>query len=493
MILFILLGFGMSDRKKKVFSGFIWRLAERFGAQGVSLVVSIILARLIDPEYHGNVAIVLIVTTIMDVFVDGGLAQALIQKKNTDELDYSSVFFFNFYLSLIIYLLTWFLTPVLAAFFNSSELTPLIRVLGLSIILNGLKNVQIAYVSKKLQYRLFFFSTLGGTLISAVVGLWMAYNGYGVWSLVAQLLTNNAIDTLILWITVEWKPRWMFSGSRLKGLFSFGWKIFFSNLFGAVCENLNQLVVGKAYSTTDLAYYNKGAHFPEITISNILPAIDGVLFPTLSEEQASIENIKSITKRGLRISNYVVFPIMAGMAVCANALIGFLLTDKWIFSVIFLQIFCLRSLVRPFVNVNFDAINAIGRSDATLKLEIVKRVLGILLLLIAIPFGVEAMAWSAFLSMLISFIVTAVTSGRIIKYGLFEQLKDNLPNIILTATMALIVWCIGLINLDPGVILLLQVISGVVVYVGLSAIFRMSDFHYILDTVKDFLAKRKTK
>ena len=218
-----------------------------------------------------------------------------------------------------------------------------------------------------------------------------------------------------------------------------------------------------------------------------------MLFPTLSEEQASIENIKSITKRGLRISNYVVFPIMAGMAVCANALIGFLLTDKWIFSVIFLQIFCLRSLVRPFVNVNFDAINAIGRSDATLKLEIVKRVLGILLLLIAIPFGVEAMAWSAFLSMLISFIVTAVTSGRIIKYGLFEQLKDNLPNIILTATMALIVWCIGLINLDPGVILLLQVISGVVVYVGLSAIFRMSDFHYILDTVKDFLAKRKTK
>jgi O-antigen/teichoic acid export membrane protein len=362
-------------------------------------------------------------------------------------------------------------------------------VLGIGIILNGLKNVKIAYVSKKMQYKMFFFSSLGGTLVSAVVGLWMAFRGFGVWALVAQLLTNNAIDTLILWITVEWRPRRVFSASRLKGLFSFGWKIFFSNLFGSVCENLNQLIVGKVYSTTDLAYYNKGAHFPEITISNLLPAIDGVLFPTLSEEQTNLDTVRTITKKGLRISNYVVFPVMVGLAVCADSLIGFLLTEKWLLCVPFLQIFCFRSVIRPFINVNVDAINAIGRSDVTLKLEMLKRILGIVLLVVSIPYGVKALAWSTFISLLVSYLVTAVVSGRIIHYGLFEQLKDNLPNILLTSVMGVSVWGISMIDLGYGLTLLLQVVSGIAVYWFLSAAFRMREYNYILGSIKEFFKK----
>ncbi len=480
----------MGGRKERVVSGFIWRLAERFGAQAVSLVVSIFLARLVDVQYHGTISLVIMVITIVDVFVDGGLGQSLIQKTESDDLDFSSVFYFNCILCSVLYAIIWFGAPLFAAFFNDASLVSVLRVLGTCVIFNGVKNIQVAYVSKKMEFRKFFFSTLVGTVGSAVVGIAMAYKGFGIWALVAQFLFNTAVDTIILWITVEWKPKLMFSWKRLKGLLSFGWKIFASDLFSLVCEQMNQLAVGKHYSSSDLAYYNKGSHFPEITIANIIPAIDGVLFPTLSEEQHNFENRKRIMRRGVSLSTYIAAPIMIGMAACAKSLIVVLLTDKWLLAVPFLQIFCLRSIIRPLLSININSIKAIGDSGTTLILEIIRGSLGILLLVITIQIGAIAMAWGVLISTALSYLVIAVMNGRKNGYGLVAQIVDIIPELLVAAAMGAIVYLIGLMDLKPILLLALQVVSGVLSYILLSMIFHLENFYYVLDTAKGFLQKR---
>ncbi|MBQ0071862.1 MAG: lipopolysaccharide biosynthesis protein [Spirochaetales bacterium] len=482
----------MSNRRKKVFSGFIWRLAERFGAQGVSFVVSIILARLVEPKAHGTIAIALVLTTIMTVIVDSGLGTSLIQKVDADDLDFSSVFFFNSGLCLILYLLTFFvLSPALAAFYHNPQLIPLTRVLGISIVFNGVKNVQFAYVSKHMQFKRFFFSTLLGTVFAAILGVWMAYHGYGVWALVLQQLLNTVVDTVVLWITVEWKPKLQFSWRRIKRLFRFGGKIFVANIFGIICENMNQLVVGKFYSETELAYYNKGAHYPEITVCNIIPAIDGVIFPTMAEEQNNNENLKTIARRGISLGAYIVSPIMLGLASCADSFVRVVLTDVWVFSIPILQIFCLNSIIRPLVCINVDIFNALGKGEVTLKMEIAKRLVGLALLFASIPFGVKAMALSVLISTCVAYILNAFVSSRLIGYRVREQFRDILPSFLVTGAMGAIVLLVGRLNINLKALLLLQVAVGVVVYILLSFVFHLDSFHYVASAVLGMLSRKK--
>ena len=271
--------------KGKVISNFIWRFAERCGAQLVSFVVSIVLARLLEPSVYGTVALVTVFTTILQVFIDSGLGTALIQKKNADDLDYSSVFYFNFVVCIILYLGMFIAAPYIAKFYGNISLIPVIRVISLTLIISGVKNIQQAYVSSNMLFKRFFFSTIGGTIVSAFIGIFMAYIGMGVWALVAQQLSNAMIDTMILWITVKWRPKAVFSWERLKSLLAYGWKLLVAVLLDTVYNNLRNLVIGKMYSSADLAFYNQGDKFPKIIVTNINTSIDSVLLPTLSSEQ----------------------------------------------------------------------------------------------------------------------------------------------------------------------------------------------------------------
>ena len=266
----------MAERQNVV-SNLIWRFMERCGSQLVSLVVQIVLARLLAPELFGVVAKVTIVTTILLVFVDSGMANSLIQKKDPDDLDFSSVFFFNLVFCLVLYVLLFFASPWLAVFYKDESLTAIFRVLGLSIIVAGVKNVQQAYVSKTLQFKRFFFATLGGTLFSAVLGITMAYMGYGVWALVAQQLANVTVNTAILWLTVGWRPKLMFSFKRLGGLLSYGWKLLASGLLDTVYNKLREILIAVFYTDADLAYYNRGNSLPFLLVENINSSIDSVL------------------------------------------------------------------------------------------------------------------------------------------------------------------------------------------------------------------------
>lgn len=474
---------------KNVFSGFLWRFAERCGAQGVGFIVSICLARLLEPSDYGLIATVSVFTTILNVFVDSGMASALVQKKNAGDLEFSSVFYFNIVFCLILYLGLFFSAPFIAELYKTSELVAIIRVMGLTLIISGVKNVQQAYVSKTMQFKRFFFATLGGTLFAAVLGISLAYKGYGVWALVVQSLANSTIDTLVLWFTVKWKPKKMFSITMLKDLLSFGWKMLASSLLDTVYNNIRQLIIGVVYSSQDLAFYNKGKQFPTLVINNINTSIDSVLLPAMSSEQDDEKRVKSMVRRSIKTSTYILAPMMMGMAFCSNTLIRLVLTEKWLPCTPYMIIFCITMMFYPIHTANLNAIKAMGRSDLFLKLEIAKKVVGIIALVVSTPIGVMAMAYSLLGTSVASQIINSWPNKKLLDYGYLEQLRDILPSIVLAVAMGIIVYPIAFLDLPDMVILILQGSFGVVIYLLGSIVFKFEMFAYICKLLKQSTSK----
>ncbi len=480
------------ETSNKVFSNIIWRFAERCGAQIVQFIVQIVLARILAPEAYGTVALITVFTTIFQVFVDSGLGNALIQKKDADDLDFSTVFYTNIVFCVILYIIIFLISPVIANFYNDTSLTILIRVLSITILISGIKNVQQAYVSKKLMFKKFFWATIGGTIVAAIVGIAMALNGFGVWALIAQQLTNLTIDTIILWITVRWRPKLQFSFQRLKGLFSYGWKLLVSAIIDTVYNNIRSLIIGKKYSSSDLAYYNKGKQFPNLIIQNVNTAIDSVLLPTMSNVQDNKEKVKAMTRKSIKTSVFIMAPLMMGLAFCANNVIELLLTEKWLPAVPYLCIFCITYMFYPIHTANLNAIKAMGRSDLFLKLEILKKVVGIILLLATMNISVMAMAYSLIISSFLSQIINSWPNKKLLNYSYVEQLKDILPSILLAVGMGCIVSVFNLLNIHIILKLILQVMTGGIIYIVGAKLLNLESFNYLFDIVKGML-KNKCK
>lgn len=471
-------------KNKSVLTNLIWRFAERCGAQGVSFVVSIVLARLLAPELYGTISLVTVFTTIMQVFVDSGMGNALIQKKDADDLDFSSVFYFNVVVCAVLYLVMFCAAPVIARFYEDMSLVPIIRVLSLTLVISGVKNVQQAYVSRTMQFKRFFFATLGGTVGAAVIGIGMAYAGYGVWALVAQQLFNAAMDTVVLWVTVKWRPKRMFSWKRLKSLLSFGSKLLASSLLDTVYNNLRQLIIGKVYSTEDLAYYNKGQQFPNIVITNINSSIDSVLLPVMSAEQDDIPRVKQMTRKAIRTSSFVIWPMVIGMAACAEPLIEVLLTEKWLPCVPFLRVFCITYGFWPIHTANLNAIKAVGRSDIFLKLEIVKKAVGLLSIVVSVSLGVHAIAIAMLITAPISAMINAFPNRKLLGYRYREQLKDILPSLLLSLVMGAVVYAMSWLPWSRLMVLAAQVLTGVLIYVVGARALKLEQLQLILGILK---------
>ena len=465
--------------QKSVFYNLFWRFAERCGAQAVSLVVSIILARLLAPEAYGTIALAMVFINILQVFVDSGMGTALIQKKDADDLDFSSVFYFNIAACLVLYAGLFLAAPSIAQFYGDPALTALVRALSLTVVVSGVRNIQQSYVSRHLLFKRFFFSTIGSTLASAVVGIAMAYAGFGVWALVGQSLSNVVTGTIILWATVPWRPRRMFSWQRLKGLLSFGWKLLVSSLLDTGYNNLRSLIIGKLYSSADLAYYNQGDKLPNLVITNINASIDSVLLPTMANEQDDPARVRSMTRRAIKTSTYVMAPLMMGLAACAEPLIRLILTEKWLPCVPFLRIFCITYMFWPIHTANLNAIKALGRSDLFLKLEIVKKIVGLTILLCTMRHGVMAMAYSLLLSSVLSQIINTWPNRKLLRYHYLNQLADILPALLLACAMGLAVYCIQFLGWGDLSTLCVQVPVGAVIYVLLSVAFRLEEWNYL--------------
>lgn len=481
----------MDDRelRKKTIGGLAWKFAERFAAQGISFIVSLVLARILMPEEYGIVALVTVIISLCDVFVNSGLGTALIQKKDADELDYSTVFFFSFAMALVLYLVLFLMSPFIANYYQKESLICILRVMGLRMIIASLNTVQHAYVSSTMQFKKFFFSTLVGTIGSAVVGIALAVSGMGVWALIGQYMFNSVIDTIVLFFTIQWKPKLMYSWERWKQLFAYGWKLLVSSFIDTLYNNLRSLIIGKKYSSEDLAYYNKGKQFPELINSNILSSIENVLFPAIALKQDNKETVKSMVRRFIKTSSFILGPLMIGMAAVAEPMVKLLLTDKWIFCVPYIQIYCFVGFLQPIQTANQQAIKALGRSDITLKLEIVKKVFGVVLLISVMQFGVFAIAASNMVYSVIVLIINSYPNRKLLNYSIFEQLKDFAPNFMTALVMGIVVYAMTYLSLPTIVVLALQVIVGVLLYLVISKVTKNESLEYLMTIGLDCFRK----
>ena len=481
----------MGDTGRRISSNFFWRFLERFGAQGVSFVVSIVLARHLGPEVYGLVAIVTVFTTIVSVFVTCGLNDALVQKKDADDLDFSTVFYFNIFMCLTLYAALFAAAPLIAHLYNKPELLWPIRGLGLVLIFGGVKNIQTAYVARNLIFKRFFFATLGGTIAAAAVGIWMARHGYGVWALIVQNLVNISIDTVILWITVKWRPKRMFSFERLKSLFSYAWKLMASTLVDTVYSKLYQMVIGLKYSEADLAFYNKGDTFPSLLVTNINEATNSVLLPVMAADQDDRLKVKETTRKAIQVSSFVIMPMMAGLAACAAPLIRLLLKERWMPCVPFLQIFCFVYAFYCVHTANLNAIKALGRSDLFLKLEILKKIVGITTLLITVNISVLAMAFGSIFNSVLSQLINSWPNRKLLKYSYGEQLRDMAPHILLSLGMAAVVFAVQFLGLPDLITVLIQIPLGIALYFGGARLLRVRTLDMMKNVLMGYLRKNK--
>ena len=474
----------MNKQKNNIVSNLFWKFGERILAQGISFLVSLVLARLLLPSEYGTVALVLVFINLANVFVSNGLGEALIQKKNANDADFSTMFFCSLGLSIVLYVIMFFAAPLIANYYQDVTLVSVLRVLALRLPLAAINTIQHAYVAKHMQFKKFFFSTLGGTLASAIVGISMAYHGFGIWALVGQYLSNCFIDTVVLFFTVDWRPRLMFSLLSVKQLLPFGWKLMAAGFISSLYGELRNLVIGKVYSTEDLAFYNKGNHFPSLTVTNVDTSISSVLFPAMSSINNDPNHLRALTRKSMRMSSYVVFPMMMGMCAVGETMIRFLLTDKWIGCVPFLRLSCIYWMIQPLQTANAQAIKACGRSDIYLKLETAKKIIGVSLIFVTMRMGVMAVVFSNLLVAAISIIMNIYPNKKLIGYGYTDQFKDVFPALFLSSVMGAAVWGIYLLLGNSVYVLILQLISGAAIYVGLSLLTHNDSFGELLKIVK---------
>ena len=470
--------------KTKVFANLFWKFAERITAQIVTLVVSIVLARLLMPEDYGAVALIMVFITIANVFVSNGLGNALIQKIDADKVDFSSVFIVNLLISFLIYGILFFTAPYIARFYGMEILCPALRVLAIRIPVAAVNSVQHAYVSREMLFRRFFWSTLFGTVVSGVAGVILAYHGFGIWALVAQYLINTCVDTVVLFFTVDWRPQLLFSWSKTKKLIYYGWKLLASALLDTGYAQLRNLLIGKLYSSSDLAYYNQGDKYPALIVNNINASISSVLFPALSQYQNDKEKVKMMTRRAIQVSSYIMWPLMVGLGVIAEPLVSLILTDKWLPCVPYLRIFCFTYGLWPVHTANIQAINALGRSDLFLRIEVIKKCIGMIALLVSLPFGPIAVAASLIVTGITSTFINSAPNRKLLKYGFREQFEDMLPPLILSAVMGAIVYPIGLLHMSEMIALAIQIIAGIIVYALGSILTKQKGYLFCVDVIK---------
>lgn len=471
--------------KSKTLSSLIWKFAERSGAQIIQFIVSVILARLLTPSDYGLIGLITVFISIALVFAQSGLGQALVQRKNIDNVEFSTVFYFSMAFSILLYTILFLCAPLIAEFYKSYKLINVIRVLGITVIIGAINSVQQAYIQKTMQFKRFFYSTLSGTLVSAIIGIAMAYSGYGIWSLVLQQVTNQFVNTVVLWFTVKWRPIFTFSIKKAKRLFTYGWKLLCSSLLDTIYNNIYSLIIGKFYTSSDLGYYNRGKQFPMLVIQNVNSAIDSVLFPVLSGAQDDKNRLKAMVRRSIVTSTFIIFPCMAGLAAIAKPLTILLLTEKWLPAVPFIQFCCFTYAFWPIHTANLQAIKAVGRSDIFLKLEIIKKIVGITGLCISLPFGLYAMMWMRCLTTIISSFINAFPNKKLLGYSYLEQVKDMLPSFINSIAMCIIIICANLLNLNSILTMIIQIILGVGIYIGFSKMLKIECLEYILSMVKN--------
>ncbi len=471
--------------KKKVLSGLFWKVMENGGTQGIQFLVSVILARLLTPAESGEVMLIMIFIAIGNVFVQSGFNTSLIQKKTVDEADYSSAFYITLGIAAILYLILYVTAPLIAGFYEQPVFQPVLRVLAVTLFFGAVTSVQTAVVARNMKFKQLCLASLAAACGSGVIGVAMALAGKGLWALVMQQFFNSFFLMIVLWILVKWRPKLLFSFKKAGELFSYGWKILCSGLIDTIFTNVYGPVIGKIYNSHMMGQYFRANQFPSLIANNLGAAIQSVMLPAFSVHQDNREQVKSMVRRSIVTSSFLVFPMMAGMIAVAEPMVRLLLTDQYLPAIPMLRLLCIAYATWPLHVANLQAINALGRSEIFLKLEIIKKIVNVIALIISIPHGIYVMVAMRAVTDFVCTFINAYPNKKLLNYSFFEQWKDVFPSLLLSAVMCAIVYSVQFFVSGLLLTLVVQIIVGVVVYAGLAWLFKLESFYYLLGMMKN--------
>lgn len=471
---------------KKVFSGIGWSFAERISAQLVSLIVSIILARILAPEDYGILAIVNVFVAIGDALVAGGFGIALVQKKNSDDTDFNSICWVSVFVSVLLYAVLFICAPLISDFYVNNDLTLIARVLGIRLVFSAVNSIQQAYIQKKLLFMKSCIIGTFGAIVSGIIGIVLALTGAGVWALIAQNMMSVIISTAMLYFFIEWKPRLQCSMSSIKEMWGYGSRVFLATTVDTLKDNIRTLVVGKVFSSADLAYYNQGKRFPQLLVNDIVNSVGKVLLPVFSEQQDDLNKNTDFMRLSIRVSSFILLPLIFGMVGIADNFILLFLTEKWMPCVPYLRILSLVYVTRSVNTILKNALLAIGKSEVNLFHEVVTSVLTVALIILAAFYfrSIPLIAWSYVLISLLGTCIFSYFTVKNFPYKVSEILRDYLPSLTLSGIMCAVVFFVGKIPLATIFVLLLQIIVGIVIYIVGAWLFRMDELVYILQYMK---------
>lgn len=483
------------QKKNSTLTGLFWKFFERIGVAGVQFILQIILARLLTPEHYGALSIMIIFTALANVFVQQGFNTALIQNKDVQEEDYSSVLWVSLGIATVLYAVIYATSPMIARFYSMDEIVVPLRVLALMLFPGALNSIQIAKVSREMDFRKVFYGNIVGIVLSGFVGIIIAYMGGGLWALVAQTLLNVLVSCVVMHCIVDMKIRLVCNMQRIRVLFSYGWKLLVAALLDTLYQDLRSLVIGKKYNSDMLGYYNRGKQFPQFINNATNGAVQSVMLPAMAVYQDDSRKVKEIMRNAITLSAYVIFPVMAGVAAVAKPMVNLLLTDKWLPCVPFIQIYCFNFAFYPVHTCNLQAINAMGRSDMLLKLEWIKKSYGIVVLAVAVfcfdsPIMIAA---TGMVTTWIGWFVNAYPNKKLIHYAYKEQMMDLVPQMMMSLVMCAGVLCAGYaleaMGMADILIIVLQMIIGVALYIAMSVASRSKSFYLILSYCKKMMKK----
>lgn len=483
----------MSEFKNKTIKGLIWSTIEQFASQGIAFILGIIIARQVMPSEYGLIAMLGIFMAIAQTFVDSGFSNALIQKHDRSKIDYATVFYFNIAVSVLFFLALFFSAPLIAEFYNEPRLDLVTKIVGVNILLSALIVVPRAKLSVEIDFKSQTKASMTAVTISGVVGIIMAYNDYGVWALVAQGLLNNAVNASILWFYSKWFPRLEFSIESFKKLFTFGSKLLFSGLLDTVFRNLYQLVIGKKFSSTDLGYYSRANQLAEFPSSNFSRVISRVAFPIMCEVQYDNQRLKDVFKKFLKLSVFIIFPLMVGFAALAEPFISLFLTDKWLPAVPLLQALAIACMFYPVHGINLNVLQAKGRTDLFLKLEIIKKVLSIAILIATVPFGVLVMCFGLIVGAILCLPINMYYTKQMLNIGYLEQVKYLLPSLLLSFAMGGLLYCLNFATLANWMTLLIGIPFSILFYYFVAKMMRMEEIDEIHELLGRFIPYFRNK
>ncbi len=480
--------------KKKTISGLLWSFGDMMGNQGIQFIIQIILARLLAPEDFGLIGMILVFVALSNSLVDSGFTQALIRDQKANQTDYSTVFYFNLVVSFFIYGSLFVAAPFISNFFDQAQLTPIIRVLTLGVIVNAFSIIPRAMFTKEVNFKVQAKINMAASVSSGVVAVALAVMGFGVWSLVVRMLALNVVQAMLLVLSRKWLPSLAFSVASFKRLFGFGWKLLVSGLIDTAYNNVYYLIIGKQYSAKSLGYYTNAAKFSDVATQSLTATIQRVTYPVLSGIQDQEERLKQSFKKVIKLSGFLIFPLMVGLAAVAEPLIQLIFGGKWEPMVIYFQLLCIASMLYPIHALNLNILQVKGRSDLFLYLEIIKTIIPTILIVLVIwmDWGIEVLVATIVLDSHVSLFINIYFSGREIGYGVKEQVRDLLPMYGLSLAMGAIVYVIGkLLPFGDLVTLLLQIVVGAIFYMAICKWSKNKEFELVYDLLVPLLKKIK--